>query len=239
MKKRDLALYIILSIVTCGIFALAWMVMLANDLRELANEQDSMSGGMVVFLSIITCGIYALVWYYQAGKSVTKAKAMRNMQCDNSLEVIYLLLGFFGLGIVSMALIQNEVNQIFDATGGMGYGFDNQYGNNYGYNNNQSNTYNQCGGYNGYNNPNVNGNCSGYTQNPNDRYNPDNGCNNFQNSVYNQNNSHNQAPDAYSQNQSINLNKDNNSTQQNPSINLNKESGSEQNGVNNTPNSNQ
>ena len=50
MEKKNLALYIILSIVTCGIFALVWMAMLANDLRTMSNDESKMSGGMVVCL---------------------------------------------------------------------------------------------------------------------------------------------------------------------------------------------
>lgn len=44
MEKKNLALYIILSIVTCGIFALVWMAMLANDLRTMSNDESKMSG---------------------------------------------------------------------------------------------------------------------------------------------------------------------------------------------------
>lgn len=115
MEKKNLALYIVLSIVTCGIFALVWVFKLSEDIKILANENDKMSGGMVVLLSIVTCGIYTLVWYYQSGKSISNAKAMRNMGSDSSLEIIYLLLGIFGLGIVSLALMQNEINNMIDA----------------------------------------------------------------------------------------------------------------------------
>ena len=54
MEKKNLALYIILSIVTCGIFALVWLAMLANDLRTMSNDESKMSGGMVVLLTIVT-----------------------------------------------------------------------------------------------------------------------------------------------------------------------------------------
>lgn len=116
MEKKNLALYIVLSIVTCGIFAFVWIAMLTNDIKILTNENDKMSGGMVVLLSIVTCGIYLLVWYYQSGNSISKAKAMRNMSNDSSLGIIYLLLGVFGLGIVSLALMQNEINNMIDTS---------------------------------------------------------------------------------------------------------------------------
>ena len=152
MEKRNLALYIVLSIVTCGIFSLIWLVMLVDDIRELANEKDGMSGGTVLVLSIITCGIYAIIWYYQAGKSLAKIKAMRNMPGDSSMEIVYLLLGIFGLGIVSLALIQNEVNNIIDVSmSGGGYGYGNQYGREYS-NNQLHSGYNNVNQYNNKNN---------------------------------------------------------------------------------------
>lgn len=116
MEKKNIALYIILSIVTCGIFALIWVAKLADDINIAANENDKMSGGMVVLLSILTCGIYMMVWYYQSGKAISKAKAMRNMPGDSSLEIIYLILGLCGFGIVSVALMQNELNNMIDAS---------------------------------------------------------------------------------------------------------------------------
>lgn len=139
MEKRNLALYIVLSIVTCGIFSLIWLVMLVDDIRELANEKDGMSGGTVLILSIVTCGIYTIIWYYQAGKSLAKIKAMRNMPSDSSMEIVYLLLGIFGLGIVNLALIQNEINNIIDVSmSSDGYDYRNQYGGQY--SNNQLNS---------------------------------------------------------------------------------------------------
>lgn len=178
MKKREIVLCIILSFVTCGIYGLVWLAFMANDLKELANEPDKMSGGMVVLLSIVTCGIYMFYWYYQAGKSVEKAKYMRNMSTDNSSGVIYMVLAIFGLSIISMGLIQNEINNMVEVppmNDGSGFGFDTQnyYGNSQPYDN--QNYYNTNQGYdqNNYNNPNPNYDQNNYN-NPNQGYNQNN-----------------------------------------------------------------
>ena len=115
IANRNIALYIILSIVTCGIFGLVWMAMIVNDLNSATNDQESMSGGLVVLLSIITCGIF---WWYTAYKSGEKVQAIHSMAgqpSDGSETIIYLLLSIFGLSIVTVALIQNELNKIATA----------------------------------------------------------------------------------------------------------------------------
>lgn len=164
MEKRSVPIFVVLSIVTCGVFYLIWLAMIADDIKELSDDKEAMSGGMVLLLSIVTCGIYTLVWYYQAGKYIAKLRAMRNMPVNSNMEIVYLLLGFFGFGIVSVALIQNEVNDILDVSmAGGGYNgqcnynqLSSGYGNaNNGYNNsgfNQSDFDKQQVGNNGHNN---------------------------------------------------------------------------------------
>ena len=60
----------------------------------------------------MTCSIYQLYWLYKAGQQVNKAKTARGMSVDSNASILYLVLGIFGLSIVSYALIQNELNQL-------------------------------------------------------------------------------------------------------------------------------
>ena len=113
IKNRSIAICIILSIVTCGIYGLYWMASEANDVNTITNDNGT-SGGMVVLLSIITCNIYYLVWLYNAGKRLDD---VRNKNGERTLnqEILYLLLAVFGLGLISLCLIQDEINRYADA----------------------------------------------------------------------------------------------------------------------------
>lgn len=104
---RNIALAIIFSILTCGIYALYWLVKMNDSVNILAGNKNYTSGGMVLLFSIITCGIYTWYWLYKMGESCDKIKKMPG---DNS-AVVYLLLGIFGLGIVSYCLIQDTINK--------------------------------------------------------------------------------------------------------------------------------
>lgn len=114
ITRRGIATAIILSFITCGIYMLYWLYCIVTDLNMASGEVDDTSGGTVVLLDIVTCGIYLLYWYYKAGGKVNKIHYLNGQQQDSSVGLLYLLLALFGFGIVSMALIQNELNKVAD-----------------------------------------------------------------------------------------------------------------------------
>ena len=111
IEQRNIALCIILSIVTCGIYGLYWIYKLTEDVNKLTGDPNATSGGMVILLSIITCNIYMWYWLYKQGDAIDQVKASRGLSSGNS-GILYLILAIFGLGIVSYALMQNELNQL-------------------------------------------------------------------------------------------------------------------------------
>ena len=112
VQPRDIATAIILSIVTCGIYNIYWFVKQVDDVNRVANDQNAFSGGVTFLLGLVTCGIYTLYWFYQAGKKISYAQQVRGLPVKDNLEILYLLLGLFGFGIVSMALIQSDLNKM-------------------------------------------------------------------------------------------------------------------------------
>ena len=109
---RSVPMSIVLTLVTCGIYGLYWMMKENDDLNALVNDQTSPTGGIVILLSIVTCGIYSLYWYYKMGE---KADYLKGGSGDT--KYIYLLFGLFGLGIITSALIQDEINKAVNYNG--------------------------------------------------------------------------------------------------------------------------
>lgn len=114
-EQRNIVMCIVLSIITCGIYAYYWMYQLAQDMY---NEQTtgvpggvSTTPGMTVLLGIITCNIFALYAYYQWGEQISAIYAKYGRQQENR-GVMYLLLGLLTGGIVPMALLQNDLNNL-------------------------------------------------------------------------------------------------------------------------------
>lgn len=108
--RRSIGVCILLSIVTCGIYGIFWMIKLNDELNALANKQGATSGGVVFLLSLVTCGIYGLFWYYKMGENVDLIKSYRGEQSSNS-PILYLILGILGVGIVNYCLMQDTINK--------------------------------------------------------------------------------------------------------------------------------
>lgn len=111
ITKRDIAVAIILSLVTCGIYSIFWLVSLVDDLNVAGDTPNDTSGGMVFLLTLVTCGIYGIYWAYTAGKKVSYiTQKYSGIATDNS--IVYLILALFGFSIINYALIQNELNKV-------------------------------------------------------------------------------------------------------------------------------
>ena len=106
IAPRSIVTAIILTIVTCGIYGLYWFVKLTDESNWLAGTPTDTSGGMSFVLSLVTCGIYQFVWAYKMGQKVDRMKGV-----NGSSGVLYLVLSFFGLGIVVYCLAQDSINK--------------------------------------------------------------------------------------------------------------------------------
>jgi hypothetical protein len=112
VNERSLPLYIILSVLTCGLFQIYWFIVLADDIKRLRG--GTKPNGVIDFLlGFITCGIYMLYCYYQYPKYIVEIQEKRGIEA-NDVSLISLLVGIF-FGIISLAVIQNEVNKIATA----------------------------------------------------------------------------------------------------------------------------
>ena len=71
IERRNIAVCIVLTLVTCGIYGIYWIVCLTNDVNTVSGDVNGTSGGMVVLLTIVTCGIYGIYWAYKQERSLT------------------------------------------------------------------------------------------------------------------------------------------------------------------------
>ena len=116
-QQRSIAVAIILSIVTCGIYGIYWLITIVNELNEASGSENDTSGAIVFLLGLITCNIYTIYWMYKAGEKVNRVQQNYGAYSDSSASILYLVLALFGLEIVSLALIQNELNKAVEASG--------------------------------------------------------------------------------------------------------------------------
>lgn len=109
IEERNIIVYLLLTLVTCGIFGIYWLVVMLKDIATTSGED--INPWMVILLSIITCGIYGIYYSYQMGKFMVKAGENYNVKIEDN-SILYLILTIFGFGIVAYCLVQNDLNTI-------------------------------------------------------------------------------------------------------------------------------
>ena len=107
IQQRNIVVAILLTIVTCGIYSIYWMIKLNDEVNQLAGETDAASGVKVLLFTLLTCGIYGLYWMYKMGD---RCDIIKGVKGGNS-GILYLILSIFGLGSVSYCLMQDTINK--------------------------------------------------------------------------------------------------------------------------------
>ncbi len=66
---RSLIGWLLLSLVTCGIYSFYFLYCLARDINAMCQDDGDSTPGLAAFilLSFVTCGFYAYYWYYKIG----------------------------------------------------------------------------------------------------------------------------------------------------------------------------
>ena len=112
MQKRDILVFVLLLLFTCGIYGIYWYIVFTDEVaKELPNDSRASSGLLAILFTIITCGIYALYWHYVMGAKLAEIGKKEGVSIDNN-GAIYLILSLFGLGIVSFILMQSDANKL-------------------------------------------------------------------------------------------------------------------------------
>jgi hypothetical protein len=112
---RSIAVDIILTLVTCGLYGLYWQYKQMETLNAWLGRED-FSFGLWLLLSLVTCGIFAVYYEYKMAKGINEIQEDNNLRVNRDLALICILLAIFGLGIVSLAIQQSEINKFYDAT---------------------------------------------------------------------------------------------------------------------------
>lgn len=105
IKPRNIVTAILLTLVTCGIYGIYWIVCMT---REAVSVKDA---GDNALLEIVLMLFLPFVGLFMVEKKLAEGLAAKGVaHTDNS--ILYLILGLVGLGIVPMCMIQNDLNNI-------------------------------------------------------------------------------------------------------------------------------
>ncbi len=119
---RNIVMYVLLTIITCGIYGYYFIYKLAQDVNEMCKEdgQNTPGLGMFILLSFVTCGFYAYYWYYQLANRLQANASTYGITIAESGTTILLwcIVGLLVCGLgpyVAMHLIIKNTNAMATA----------------------------------------------------------------------------------------------------------------------------
>ncbi len=126
-NNRSLFQYIVLTLITCGIYHWIFLYFLVQDVNLVCDGDESTTPGLLCFIifSLLTCGIYGWYWYYRLGNRIAENAPRYNIQFQENGITILLWMTFgsllFGLGfyvalysiIKNMNALSSEYNYIY------------------------------------------------------------------------------------------------------------------------------
>lgn len=110
IQKRSVLSVILLSIVTCGIYMVWWTYVTCSALQR-EGGKTSIPPVVTTLLMLFT-GFGGILLGIDADDNVNAIKAARGMYTTDN-KVLWIVLGFF-FPIVTVGLVQHEINQIVD-----------------------------------------------------------------------------------------------------------------------------
>lgn len=119
IKQRSLLKFILLGIITLGIYNIVFLYGWAKDNNKLcAGEgKDSPNYIVVLLLSMITCGIYGLYWYFRMGDRLqqTAPKYGLAFQQGGVAVLLWIVIGSLLCGIgyfIALHFLISNQNQL-------------------------------------------------------------------------------------------------------------------------------
>lgn len=93
LKKKKIGLYILLNIITVGIYGLFFWSKWTKDINTICegDDKDSASYILVFLLDIFSLGIYSLVWNYQMAERMYQKAADYGVELKHGGMFVMLL----------------------------------------------------------------------------------------------------------------------------------------------------
>ena len=107
----SIPMYLIITLLTFGIFNLYWNYRQMQACNDLVNR-DEFNWMRWFFLSLLTFGIYHIFYQYKMGSIILEAQQQRGAYVFDSLPLLSVLLTLFGVSIAADIIHQHEINKL-------------------------------------------------------------------------------------------------------------------------------
>ena len=114
IKKRNIIICILLSIITLFIYTIYWFITLTNDIEEISNREEYKTKGYIAFLlCLCTFSLYGIYWTQKMSRSLFKTRLNRGLYAKKII-IKNILLGVITLGIYPMCSLTYDLNKLID-----------------------------------------------------------------------------------------------------------------------------
>jgi hypothetical protein len=107
----SIALYLVLTILTLGIFNLYWNYRQMRSCNELLARHE-FSFVLWILLVILTCGLYHFYYQYKMGAAINEIQRLEDLPVTDGLPLLSLIAAVLGVGVVADCIHQHELNAI-------------------------------------------------------------------------------------------------------------------------------
>jgi hypothetical protein len=107
----NIPLYLILTILTCGVFNLYWNYRQMEVCNAVLKRRE-FSFWVWLLLTILTCGIYHIFYQYKMGAAIVEIQRLMKKELFDKLPLISVLVTITGFSIIVDCIHQHEINKI-------------------------------------------------------------------------------------------------------------------------------
>ena len=111
-EERNIVMILVLWFITCGIYGLVALYQIGTELNA-HRRRNELSPGVDILLGILTCGVwfvYVLYRYAQVLKEISEQEGGPSQDVTTICLVLQVAKYFGCPGIVSVLVLQNELN---------------------------------------------------------------------------------------------------------------------------------
>ena len=121
IKERNSGVVVVLSLVTCGVYALYWLFKTSEELKAATNDAQ-INPAIDLVVSLLTCGLWGIAVTYRNAQKVHQTILPYHPQHkDQSQTIILLSVASLVVGVtwlVSVFLTHEELNMLARASNG-------------------------------------------------------------------------------------------------------------------------
>lgn len=114
-ERRDILMTVVLTFLTCGVYFLIVLYKVGDELDRHRGRND-INAGLDILLLFLTCGFWSYYLMYKYPRALEETLAEEGVTKPD-LVLPCLLLAIFGLHIVSLMILQHELNRHWEAHG--------------------------------------------------------------------------------------------------------------------------